>query len=40
VIITGGLNAGDTIVVEAMQGIYPGMPARPKVLAAKGRVTE
>lgn len=31
-IISGGLNDGDTLVIEAMQGVYDGMAARSKLL--------
>jgi RND family efflux transporter MFP subunit len=30
IIVDGGLNTGDTLVTEIMQGIAPGMPARSK----------
>lgn len=30
VIINAGLNDGDTLVIEAMQGVFEGMSARPK----------
>jgi multidrug efflux pump subunit AcrA (membrane-fusion protein) len=30
IIVNGGLRSGDTLVVEIMQGVAPGMPARPK----------
>lgn len=40
VILNGGLNAGDTLVIEAMQGVYPGMLAKPKVLTIESRVAE
>lgn len=30
-IIAGGLKSGDTVVVEAMQGVIAGMPATPKL---------
>lgn len=36
VIINGGLNDGDTLVLEAMQGVYPGMPARSKMTLETG----
>lgn len=31
-IISGGLNDGDTLVIEAMQGVYDGMSARSKMI--------
>jgi multidrug efflux pump subunit AcrA (membrane-fusion protein) len=33
VIVNGGLNNGDTLVLEAMQGVFPGMPAQSKMAA-------
>jgi len=36
VIINGGLENGDTLVVELLQGVTPGMPARPKLLTLEG----
>jgi len=40
VIINGGLNSGDTIVIEAMQGVYPGMTAKPKMIVVGSGVAE
>ena len=36
VIIDAGLNAGDTVVVQPLQGVAPGMPATPKLASAEG----
>ena len=36
VIINGGLENGDTLVVELLQGVTPGMPARSKLLTSQG----
>lgn len=30
VIVSGGLNDGDTVVVEMLQGVVPGMPVQPE----------
>lgn len=35
VVVTSGLNAGDTLVVELMQGVAPGMPAEARLLASE-----
>ncbi|MCB9058948.1 MAG: efflux RND transporter periplasmic adaptor subunit [Calditrichae bacterium] len=35
VIVTSGLTAGDTLVVELMQGIAAGMPAKPRLLTGE-----
>jgi RND family efflux transporter MFP subunit len=35
IIIDGGLENGDTLVVEIMQGVAPGMPARSKNVITK-----
>ncbi|MCP4580546.1 MAG: efflux RND transporter periplasmic adaptor subunit [candidate division Zixibacteria bacterium] len=40
VIISSGLNIGDTLVIEAMQGVYAGMPARSKTTSAESRVVK
>ena len=32
VIVTGGIDAGDTLVVEVLQGVSPGMLARAKIM--------
>ena len=37
VILDGGVNTGDTLVTEIMQGVAPGMPARPKNLTDESR---
>ena len=36
VLITGGLAAGDSIVMEPLQGVAPGMPVRPRPFQAGG----
>lgn len=36
-IISSGLNDGDTIVVEIMQGVSPGMPASSKIIQTENR---
>ena len=35
VIVNSGLAAGDTLVIELMQGVAPGMPAEPRFLSMK-----
>ncbi|MCP4634593.1 MAG: efflux RND transporter periplasmic adaptor subunit [candidate division Zixibacteria bacterium] len=40
VLINGGLNDGDTLVTEAMQGVFPGMPAQSKILLDEARSGE
>jgi len=37
VVVTGGLESGDTLVVDIMQGVAPGMPARSRTVAADKR---
>ena len=37
VIVNGGLDNGDTLVVEIMQGVAPGMPAQSKNVASEDR---
>jgi multidrug efflux pump subunit AcrA (membrane-fusion protein) len=37
VIVNGGVNNGDTLIVEIMQGVAPGMPARPKSSVSENR---
>jgi multidrug efflux pump subunit AcrA (membrane-fusion protein) len=32
VIVNGGLNVGDTLVLEPLQGVAPGMPAEPRIV--------
>ena len=40
VIIDGGLFDGDTIVLEAMQGVFPGMPAQSRMPIIESSGTE
>lgn len=35
VIVSDGLNDGDTLVIEAMQGVYDGMSAKPKMIQSE-----
>ncbi len=37
VILGGGVTTGDTLVIEIMQGVAPGMPAKPKIASAENR---
>ncbi|MCK4656495.1 MAG: HlyD family efflux transporter periplasmic adaptor subunit [candidate division Zixibacteria bacterium] len=37
VIVDGGIEAGDTLVIEIMQGVAPGMPARSKNATSENR---
>ncbi|RLJ01259.1 MAG: hypothetical protein DRP08_05740, partial [Candidatus Aenigmatarchaeota archaeon] len=37
VIVGGGIGNGDVLVVEIMQGVAPGMPARSRVAASETR---
>ncbi len=37
VLVTGGLAAGDSVVVEALQGVAVGMPIRPRTGQAGGK---
>ncbi len=37
VIVIGGLSAGDSVVVEILQGVSPGMPVRPRGAQGGGR---
>lgn len=37
VIINGGLNDGDTLVTDVMQGVAPGMPAQAKKITTEDR---
>jgi len=34
-LVTGGLSAGDRVIVEGLQKIQPGMPVQPAELGAK-----
>ncbi|MDH3938749.1 MAG: hypothetical protein OEV68_15605, partial [candidate division Zixibacteria bacterium] len=37
-IVAAGLNNGDTLVVEALQGVTAGMPATPKLSSDEGNL--
>ncbi|TFH42997.1 MAG: efflux RND transporter periplasmic adaptor subunit [Lysobacterales bacterium] len=37
VIVTGGLHNGDTLVVEPLQGVTPGMLATPRIISTSER---
>ncbi len=36
VVLTGGISAGDSVVVEALEGVVPGMPAKGRVAGQGG----
>ena len=36
VIVDGGLQNGDTLVLEPLQGVLPGMPAKPRMVPHGG----